>query len=150
MTSSEREPARASTGILLTGGTGFVGGHLRAALQSYEVVLLGRKEPTDLTDNERWSHMDMADWVAPEDLGEGEVLCHLAYSVADGRENIGYNQCLLDAVNARPGIKRVILLSSTSVYGPSAERVVDERIPCSPTRNTAREKNGGEARPDST
>lgn len=116
----------------MTGGTGFVGGHLRAALQSYEVVLLGRKEPTDLTDNERWSHMDMADWVAPEDLGEGEVLCHLAYSVTDGRKNIAYNRCLLDAVNARPEIKQVILLSSTSVYGPSAERVVAEQTPCNP------------------
>ena len=140
MTSSESKPARSATRVLLTGGTGFVGGHLRAALRSHEIVLLGRKEPADLTDNERWSYMDMADQVAPEDLGEGEVLCHLAYSMTDGRENVVHNRRLLDAANARPEIKQVILLSSTSVYGPTVGWLVDEQTPCNPAGEYARTK----------
>lgn len=117
--------------VAVTGGTGFVGSHLRVALRENPVVLLGRREP-GLGENERWVRMDMAEQIPPGTLDGCEELCHLAYAVNEGGENVLYNQHLLDAVNAQPKIRRVILISTTSVYGASDARVVDEMIPCRP------------------
>lgn len=117
---------------MLTGGTGFIGGHLRPVLRSYEVVLLGRNKPAALRDNERWRYMDMAEPLAPEKFEGGEVLCHLAYSWTDGRKNVAYDRQLLEAVNACRSIKRVVLMSSASVYGVNRSPVIDEETPCKP------------------
>lgn len=119
------------SGILLTGGTGFLGRHLRDALPSYPVILLSRTKPEAL-DNERWLYADMAEPIGPERLEGGEVLCHLAYSMSDGSKNVTYNRNLLNAVNACPGVRRVILVSSLAVYGANGVRVVDEESPCRP------------------
>jgi nucleoside-diphosphate-sugar epimerase len=127
------------TTVLLTGGTGFIGGHLRAALRGSRVILLGRKKPA-LLNNERWRYVDMAGPLVPEKLQGGEVLCHLAYSWTAGRENVAYNRRLLDAANASPGIKRVILCSSTSVYGVSRSPVIDEESSCEPVGEYATTK----------
>lgn len=116
--------------VLVTGGTGFVGGHLREALDG-RVVLLGREEP-ELRDNEEWRHFDLAKSVAPEKLVGGEVLCHLAYSMQAGKQNLAYNRHLLEAVNANPSVRRVILMSSVSVYGENRSPVVDEESVCEP------------------
>jgi nucleoside-diphosphate-sugar epimerase len=96
--SAERERARARNGVLLTGGTGFVGRHLRTVPRSYEVILLGRKKPADLLDNERWSYLDLPNPFKPEILADGEVLCHLAYSLEAGRANGEHNRHPLQAV----------------------------------------------------
>jgi nucleoside-diphosphate-sugar epimerase len=122
---------RGKKAILLTGATGFIGGYLRRALEPDPVILLGRKKPP-LLPNERWSHVDLAEPVAPEELEGGEVLCHLAHSMGSGRENITYHRHLLDAANTCPNIKRVVLVSSMSVYSGNAEAVVDEETPCDP------------------
>lgn len=119
------------TSILLTGGTGFIGKHLRLSLAPEPVVLLGRKKP-DLQPNERWVHVDLAQPLTPEKLDGGEVLCHLAYSMQAGSKNIDYNRHLLDAVNGNPEVKRVVLMSSVSVYGHIPHSVVDEESPCKP------------------
>lgn len=58
--------------VLLTGGTGFVGNHLRSAMEE-PVVLLGRERP-DLLPKERWLHVDLSEPVAPEKLA-GERPC---------------------------------------------------------------------------
>lgn len=116
--------------ILLTGGTGFLGSHLRAALNE-PVVLLGRKKP-HLLRNESWRPVDLSEPVALEKLAGGETLCHLAYSVPVGRENVAYNRHLLEAVNASSMLRRVVLVSSISVYGENHSRVLDEESPCYP------------------
>lgn len=59
-------------------------------------------------------------------------MCHLAYSMQAGRKNAAYNRHLLAAVNACPDVKRVILMSSVSVYGRNGLPVVDEESPCVP------------------
>lgn len=126
-----KEFSQAMSAILLTGGTGFIGNHLRHALTTERVILLGRREP-DLLPNERWLHVNLEQLVSPQKLKGERLLCHLAYSMANGRDNLQYNRHLLDAVNARPSIEHVVLMSSTSVYGTTASPVVDEESPCKP------------------
>lgn len=124
---------RTVTAVLITGGTGFVGGHLRPSLREREVVLLGRSEPA-LRENERWRHLDLSERVEREDLSGADVLCHLAYATQAGTANVGHNERLLRAVNDSPDIRRVVLLSTTSVYGAGAtEGVLDEDSPCNPS-----------------
>lgn len=125
--------------IAVTGGTGFVGSHLRAALHESPVVLLGRKEP-GLAENERWVRMDMAEPIPPGTLDGCDELCHLAYAADRGGENVLYNRRLLDVVNAQPNVRRVILVSTTSVYGASDARLIDERTPCRPEGEYERTK----------
>jgi nucleoside-diphosphate-sugar epimerase len=125
--------------VILTGGTGFIGRHLRYALQGEQVLLLGRRKPA-LLGNEHWSYLDMSKPVVPEKLAGGRVMCHLAYSVRAGRENTTYNRRLLEAVNARSEIKQMILMSSVSVYGASELPVVDEKSPCDPSGDYAETK----------
>jgi nucleoside-diphosphate-sugar epimerase len=127
------------TAVLLTGGTGFVGGHLRAALRERPVTLLGREEP-ELQANEQWVYADLAEPVEPEKLSSGKVLYHLAYSMPDGCRNVAYNRRLLDAVNACPRIERVVLMSTTSVYGANGSPVVDEDSLCNPAGEYAETK----------
>lgn len=67
-----------------------------------------------------------------ETLVGGSVLCHLAYSMRAGRQNLAYNEHLLDVVNTSPNVRRVILMSSVSVYGRNHSSVVDEDSPCRP------------------
>lgn len=127
------------TSFVLTGGTGFIGGHLRDALREESVVVLGRSKPR-LSPNERWVYTDLAHFVSPEMLEGGEVLCHLAYSMSSGRKNLDYNRHLIDAVNLCPGVRHVVLMSSTSVYGDTPSSVVDEESPCTPVGEYAETK----------
>lgn len=117
--------------VILTGGTGFVGRHLRTALRKRPVILLGRKKP-ELLSNEKWFFADLSEEIEPQKLAEGDTMCHLAYSMPAGRDNLIYNRHLLKAVNASPNVKRVILMSSVSVYGQNYSSVIDEESPCYP------------------
>lgn len=69
----------------------------------------------------------------PGKIGGGETLCHLAYSMSDGHNNVAYNRHLLDAVNSCMNIKHVVVMSTVSVYGATGERVVDEETTCRPS-----------------
>jgi nucleoside-diphosphate-sugar epimerase len=84
--------------------------------------------------------LDLSEPVEPEILADGEVLCHLAYSLEARNANVEHNRHLLQAVNSRPNIRRVVLLSSTSVYGVITEPVVDEETPCNPVGKYATSK----------
>jgi nucleoside-diphosphate-sugar epimerase len=126
-------------GFLLTGGTGFVGRHLRSALEAEPIVLLGRGRPR-LRPNERWLCVDLSEPLAPESLSGGEVLCHLAYSRREETDNVAYNRHLLDAVNGCTDVKRVVLLSSVAVYGANSSPVIDEESICDPVETYARTK----------
>lgn len=126
--------------IALTGGTGFVGNHLRPVLWEGPVTLLGRRQPALLMENERWRDADMAHPISPVNLEGARTLCHLAFSMTSVRENVRYNRHLLDAANASPSVDRVVLMSSTSVYGEGAAGVVDEESPCKPVGEYARTK----------
>lgn len=57
--------------LLITGRTGFIGGHLREALAREPVALLGRSRPK-LATNERWRYVDPSKPILPEAL-EGKM-----------------------------------------------------------------------------
>lgn len=117
--------------VLMTGGTGFVGERLRQAVRETPITLLSRQMIT-LFANENRRYLDMAEYIEPEKLDGGDILCHLAYSMPVGRNNIIYNRNLLEAVNASPNVKRVILMSSVSVYGRNYSLTIDEESSCYP------------------
>jgi nucleoside-diphosphate-sugar epimerase len=94
----------------------------------------------ELLSNERWLYTNLAEPVDPDLLASGKVLCHLAYSMVAGHENIDHNRRLLDAVNTSPNIERVILTSSVSVYGANNIPVVDEESACNPVGEYATSK----------
>lgn len=102
--------------ILITGGTGFIGGHLRDQLQnsSWDVQNLGRSErsPYQWTLNTR---------PGPETFEEVEVLIHCAYDLALARWddiqkiNIEGTEKLFE-VAAAAGIKKFVLISSIAAF----------------------------------
>lgn len=117
--------------ILLTGGTGFIGRHLRRSLGPRSVLLLGRDMPL-LEENEGWARVDLSQPFSPEVLDDGETLCHMAYSMSEHAKNLVYNRNLIEAVNSCPNIEKVVLVSSLSVYSGTLLPVVDEESPCNP------------------
>ena len=86
---------------------------------SYEVVLLECSEPSPLA-NEHWFYPDLPEPIKPETLDGKRLLCHLAYSVGAGRANAECDRNLLRRINARKGVRRVVLMRSTIVYGEDA------------------------------
>lgn len=124
--------------ILITGGRGFVGSHLRHTLSDFPVQILARRHSTTQP-NETLIEMDLARPVCLSGSA-GSALCHLAYARADGARNIDYNVHLVDAVNSCPQIGHVLLMSSVSVYGSRAAGTVDEVTPCDPHDEYSRTK----------
>ncbi|WP_083819517.1 NAD-dependent epimerase/dehydratase family protein [Pseudofrankia inefficax] len=143
-----RGDAAGST-VVLTGGGGFIGGHVRAALAGREVVLLGRRRPAALGSHERWARVDLAAGtpgalvtrsIEALDVPAGTALCHLAHDVGDPKQAVTMSLNLLAAVNTCPQITRVALVSTVSVYGPSHRGLVDETTACRPRSAYARSK----------
>jgi nucleoside-diphosphate-sugar epimerase len=127
--------------VAVTGWSGFIGRHLRPLLADRPVWLLGRSRPDPApVTGERWLPVDLAGPVSLAGLPDGTVLCHLAWAAAAGPGNLAHNRHLLDAVAASPGVARVVVLSSVSVYGLRASGQLDEASPCRPDSEYARTK----------
>ncbi|MCA8883778.1 MAG: SDR family oxidoreductase [Rhodobacteraceae bacterium] len=113
--------------LLLTGGTGYLGGFLRADAQMHgdSVTLLGRTQPKG---PEAWLPHDLSHPV-PE-LPPADALIHAAFDHLPGRYRGGEGDdpdgflhrnrdgsvALFDAAR-RAGISRIVFLSSRAVYG---------------------------------
>jgi glycosyltransferase involved in cell wall biosynthesis/nucleoside-diphosphate-sugar epimerase len=123
--------ADAPTSIVLTGGSGVVGTHVRAALPDRDLLLLGRTRVA-AGPRERWCHADLS--TGPVDLAvpAGSALCHLAVDRDDHDRDLAMALGLLAAVNADPRITRVVVVSTISVYDPRQRGVVDESARCRP------------------
>ena len=134
-------------GILITGGAGFLGSALAAALgRGQRVVLLDALCHDPVQQRRRAALLgaelieaDVADRAALERALDGCArVVHLASlagvervcadPVATMRTLLLGSSALLDACRERPGIERVLLVSSSEVYGPRADRPPEEAV----------------------
>ena len=133
--------------ILVTGGNGFVGRHLVSALQdrgdSVAVLVLPGEETSWLAERGIAVHCgdicDPATLAAPMQGAEGVL--HLAAMMDVWRPlehyqaaNVGGTENVCRAALAA-GVRRVVHMSSSSVYGVALGRPADETFPFTPFRD---------------
>jgi dTDP-L-rhamnose 4-epimerase len=152
------------TCVLITGGAGFIGSHVAAALlgAGYEVRLLDnlapqvhgpdRQRPSYLTRGADLVLGDITDPRAVERALRGaDMVLHLASSVGVGqsmydiepyvRTNELGTAVLLQALIKRP-VERLVVASSMSIYGEGACRSAAGDIVAPPERSTSQLKAG--------
>jgi GDP-4-dehydro-6-deoxy-D-mannose reductase len=122
--------------VLVTGGSGFAGGHLVAACRDAgdEVRTAERASGVEL--------LDAGSIRAAVAAAAPEVVYHLAARAHVGeswkapadtlRDNVGMTVNLLEAVRAEAPGATVVAVSSSEVYGPPARPPVDEAAPLRP------------------
>lgn len=128
--------------VLVTGGTGFTGQHLRALLVGggHEVVGLGNDNPsglshylqTDLGETER-----ITDWLRgaqPTHIIHLAALSHVVGNALDFyRVNVLGTESLIQAI-ADAGIspEKIVIASSANIYGDSTSSPISEDQPIRP------------------
>jgi nucleoside-diphosphate-sugar epimerase len=138
--------------ILLTGATGFLGGHLirrlanRPAVEVRAVARSARGRALPDVENVRWIDADLGH---PESLREHlagvDTFVHLAYPPD---WNIAQHLAVARALGQQAkegGVRRVVLCSTAIVVGRSRTRRVDENTPCVPKTDYERTKLGIES-----
>lgn len=130
--------------VLITGGNGFIGRHLVTALQqrgdSVRILALGHEDTSEM--ERRGVAIFRGDVRAPETLIEpmrgAEGVLHLAAMMdvwrplADYRAvNVAGSENVCRAALAA-GVRRLVHMSSSSVYGVGRGRLVSEDAPLSP------------------
>jgi nucleoside-diphosphate-sugar epimerase len=122
--------------VVVTGAAGFIGSHVADSMAAagHTIVAVDRHRHNG-TPGPRitWATLDLAEH-EPPGLADADVVVHLAGRPgvrsswgddATDRDNVEATRRLLDACAAAPRRPRVILASSSSVYG-SADRPSDE------------------------
>ena len=132
--------------VLVTGGAGFIGSHLVEALAAANEVTVLDDLSTGRPDNLRGVPCDLvrADVVDPSvaSLFENiEIVFHLAAQVsvdlsvqdplADARTNVLGTVNVLECAR-RAGVRRVVLSSSSAVYGQAERIPTPEDVLCEP------------------
>jgi len=122
--------------ILLTGGAGFIGTHVRAALGGHDVVVLDSLRPDVHRERPplepRLIVGDVRDPTAIDRALRGvDAVIHLAAKVGlgvdvadypDYADTNGHGTAVVLAAMARAGVRRLVLASSMVVYGEGAGR----------------------------
>lgn len=142
--------------IFVTGGNGFIGRHVVAALHGADSdgpkVLLSRSRP-EFTERFPGAETVCGDLLDEEILAQGlrgaEAVVHLASKTVDhdgkGFETVnveGTRRLCRQAVDA--GVRRLIYVSSVGVYGHGERRGVDETTPRAPDTPFSRSKAAAE------
>ena len=124
-----RPHAGSAARVLVIGASGFVGSGIVRAIEATgglrAVAASRRLAPTEAgIEQRRCDATDPASLRAATEDVEAVVLCMLA----PGRQMVAATRAVCQAALARPQIRRVVLISSMSVYGP-AEGSVQEDAP---------------------
>jgi nucleoside-diphosphate-sugar epimerase len=143
--------------VLITGASGFVGGHLAEALARKKVHVKLLVRPTSKlafapTRNMELCYGDVTDLDSVRKAAQGvKVIYHLA-GVLRGADLSVYksvnaegtrNVCI--AASEQKGLKRLVYVSSLSAAGPSkAGSEIDEKAPCRPVSFYGQTKRMGE------
>ena len=138
--------------VLVTGATGFLGGHLVEALlhHGHQVVAMARQgSDTELLDRLR-VEIRRADLGDVESLQKAllgtDIVIHLAayYTFSGKKEmydrvNVQGTRNLLEAME-RANVRSIIYCSSTEAMGPTHDGAADENSPCLPYYEYGRSK----------
>lgn len=130
--------------LVLTGANGFLGGHLLRSLKDSgkRIRALSRGQGIqDESGNVEWIIGDIADkGVWDRLVTPGCTVVNLAYSqTSTGEEALTASRVMSEAC-MRNSARRLIHCSTTSVYGRSAQGVVNEMTPCRPIDSYGRRK----------
>jgi len=138
--------------VLVTGATGFLGGHLVEALigQGHEAVAMARQgSDTKLLEQlgVEVRRADLNDVGSLQEAMKGvDAVVHLAayYTFSGKKEmydkiNVQGTQNLLDAM-ARAEVGRIVYCSSTEAMGPTPNGIADEGAECHPYYEYGRSK----------
>jgi GDP-4-dehydro-6-deoxy-D-mannose reductase len=138
--------------VLVTGATGFAGGHLVAACAAAgdEVVAVSRSggdgRAVDLLDADGTRAAVAA--AAPDVVYHLAALAHVGRSWGDPATTLAQNQAMslgvLEAVRAEAPAAVVVAVSSGEVYGPPESIPVDESAPLRPQNPYAVSKAAGD------
>jgi GDP-4-dehydro-6-deoxy-D-mannose reductase len=138
--------------VLVTGATGFAGGHLVAACAAAgdEVVAVSRSggdgRTVDLLDADGTRAAVAA--AAPDVVYHLAALAHVGRSWGDPATTLAQNQAMslgvLEAVRAEAPAAVVVAVSSGEVYGPPESIPVDESAPLRPQNPYAVSKAAGD------
>lgn len=138
--------------VLVTGASGFLGGHLIEELvgRGHEVVAMVRQGSDTLYLDYLKLEIRRADLTDPESLVGAvrgvEAVVHLAayYTFSGKKElyeriNVQGTRHLLEAM-VRNGVKRIVYCSSTEAMGPTQRAAADEGSECHPYYEYGRSK----------
>ena len=130
--------------VLITGGSGFIGSHLKRYLDDFEIITIGRSKNED-------SEIDLSDSKL-EDIVKDfspDIVCHFASgsNILRAEENkekeykdtVLSTKALIQALNKFKNIT-VIYLSSQAVYGLPENLPVFETQPAKPISNYGKNK----------
>jgi UDP-glucose 4-epimerase len=144
---------------LVTGGAGFIGSHLADALvdQGADVVVLDNLATGSLDNVPSQAKMIEGDVADPDDVGQAVAGCEVVFHQAalgsvtrsierpldTDRSNVRGTLAVLDGAR-QAGVRRVVLASSSSVYGGARQLPTPEATPLTPRSPYAVSKLTGE------
>lgn len=143
--------------ILVTGGTGFIGGHLvkRLSKEGYQVKILSRQGSPDIfvsNSNVSVEIGDVTDQASVDNAVKGvDVVFHLAAALNShgvtkeqmGNINIDGAKNVLESCR-KNGVQRVVHVSSVGVIGSTSPEGEDESAPTRPVSDYEKSKLEGE------
>jgi len=128
--SVDDEIAGESPAILVTGGSGFIGGHLlaRLARTGVSLVSVDRRPPREALANVRYIQADVRELSSLDLPPLGRIFNFAAVHTTPGHPDHEYYDTnvtgALEVVKTAEahGVKEIVFTSSISVYGPSEDR----------------------------